>query len=100
MRAPAPNNDGMRSLLTDGTARFRVWAPNAAAVQVMIDDPGGTRSIGLAAEGTTGNWSADQIPAANMKYQYKITTIRCSAWLPISTACVGSILPCALPEGK
>ena len=80
MRAPAPNNDGMGSLLSpDGTtARFRVWAPNAASVQVVIDDEsvqGGVRTIGLAAEGTTGNWSADRIPAAaNTKYQYKITT--------------------------
>jgi len=76
MRAPAPNNDGMGSLLfPDGTVRFRVWTPNAGSVQVIIDYPTGTQRFTLAAEGSTGNWSADQIAAAgNLTYQYGITT--------------------------
>ena len=76
MRAPAPNNDGMGSLLlADNTARFRVWAPNASGVQVLIDYPSGLEVFNLAAEDGTSNWSADQIPAAaNLTYQYKITT--------------------------
>jgi len=76
MRAPAPNNDGMGCLLLpDNTARFRVWAPNASAVQVIIDYPAGAQTVSLASEPGTGNWSADQIPAAaNLTYQYRITT--------------------------
>jgi len=77
MRAPSPNNDGMGSLLyTDGTARFRVWAPNASRVQIFGDFTGAlpANALDLAAELGTGNCSADQIPvAANDKYQYIIT---------------------------
>jgi 1,4-alpha-glucan branching enzyme len=62
-------------LFQDGTVRFRVWAPNAASVQAQVDYPTGTETIDLASEAGTGNWSADQIPgAANLTYQYKITT--------------------------
>jgi 1,4-alpha-glucan branching enzyme len=73
MRAPSPNNDGMGSLLyADGTARFRVWAPNASRVQLVGDFTG--NALDLALEPGTGNWSADQIPVtANDKYQYIIT---------------------------
>jgi 1,4-alpha-glucan branching enzyme len=75
MRAPSPENDGMGSLLTGGTCRFRVWAPNAQRVQVFGDFSGGT-AIDLAPEPGTGNWSADQIPAnAGDKYQYIITNM-------------------------
>ena len=75
MRAPSPANDGMGSLLSGGTCRFRVWAPNAQLVQVFGDFSGGA-SIDLAAEPGTGNWSADQIPAqAGDKYQYIITNM-------------------------
>ena len=43
MRAPSPNNDGMGSLLyADGTARFRVWAPNSSRVQLFGDFTGGS----------------------------------------------------------
>lgn len=77
MRAPSPNNDGMGSLLyADGTARFRIWAPNASRVQLFGDFTGGSSAsaIDLAPEPGTGNWSADQVPvAANEKYQYIIT---------------------------
>jgi 1,4-alpha-glucan branching enzyme len=77
MRAPSPNNDGMGSLLyADGTARFRVWAPNASRVQLFGDFTGGlaANALDLAPEPGTGNWSADQIPVvANDKYQYLIT---------------------------
>jgi len=42
MRAPSPNLDGMGSLLyADGTARFRVWAPNSSRVQLFGDFTGG-----------------------------------------------------------
>jgi hypothetical protein len=42
-------------------------------VQVIINYPTGTQRLALAAEGSTGNWSADQIPAAaNLTYQYRI----------------------------
>ena len=76
MRAPAPNNDGMGCLLLpDNTARFRVWAPNASAVQVIIDYPAGAQTVSMASDPGTGNWSADQIPAAaHLTYQYRITT--------------------------
>jgi 1,4-alpha-glucan branching enzyme len=77
MRSPSPNNDGMGSLLyADGTARFRVWAPNASRVQLYGDFTGGlaANALDLASEPGTGNWSADQIPVtANDKYQYIIT---------------------------
>jgi len=77
MRAPSPENDGMGSLLSGGSCRFRVWAPNASRVQVFGDFNGGTPislALDLAAEGDTGNWSADQIPAsAGDRYQYIIT---------------------------
>ena len=73
MRAPSPDNDGMGSLLhPDGTARFRLWAPNARRVQLVLDE--GTPIGDLAAEGND-NWSADQVPAApNVRYSYLITT--------------------------
>ena len=75
MRAPSPSNDGMGSLLTDGTCRFRVWAPNASLVQVFGDFSNG-QPIPLASEPGTGNWSADQIPAcAGDKYQYIVTNM-------------------------
>jgi 1,4-alpha-glucan branching enzyme len=77
MRAPSPNLDGMGSLLyADGTARFRVWAPNSSRVQLFGDFTGGlpANALDLAPEPGTGNWSADQIPVvANDKYQYIIT---------------------------
>lgn len=73
MRAPAPANDGMGMLLANGTCRFRVWAPNASLVQVVLGSPSAT-PINLAPEGSSGNWSADQIPAsAGDRYQYIIT---------------------------
>ncbi len=73
MRAPAPANDGMGSLLINGSCRFRVWAPNAQRVQVVMGSPSGT-TFDLASEPGTGNWSADQIPASpGDKYQYIIT---------------------------
>ena len=77
MRSPSLNNDGMGSLLyAGGTARFRVWAPNASRVQLFGDFTGElpANALDLAPEPGTGNWSADQIPvAANEKYQYIIT---------------------------
>jgi 1,4-alpha-glucan branching enzyme len=77
MRAPSPNNDGMGSLLyADGTARFRVWAPNSSRVQLFGDFTGGSsaNAIDLAPEPGTGNWSADHVPvAANDKHQYIIS---------------------------
>ena len=77
MRAPSPNNDGMGSLFyPDGTARFRVWAPNASRVQLFGDFTGGSpaSALDLGPEPGTGNWSADQVPvSANDKYQYIIT---------------------------
>jgi 1,4-alpha-glucan branching enzyme len=74
MRAPAPENDGMGCLLSNTGCRFRVWAPNASAVQVILDDPKTGPTWDLAPEPGTGNWSADQIIApAGSKYQYIIT---------------------------
>ena len=76
MRAPAANNDGMGSLLyPDGTCRFRVWAPFAQSVQVEGDfTTWRTAPLSLAREGTSGNWSADQIPVtAGQMYKYLIT---------------------------
>ena len=73
MRAPAPNNDGMGSMLTGDTCRFRVWAPNAERVQVT-GEFNGEQPIDLAPEGSSGNWSADEIAAqAGERYQYIIT---------------------------
>jgi 1,4-alpha-glucan branching enzyme len=76
VRAPAPDNDGMGSLLRpDGSCRFRVWAPNARRVQVMGDFTNwNSAPLDLASEGSSGNWSADQIPAqAGQMYKYLIT---------------------------
>src|SRR5215475_150046 len=40
MSAPSLKNDGMGSLLyPDSTARFRVWAPFAANIDVILDHP-------------------------------------------------------------
>ena len=76
MTAPSQRNDGMGSLLSsDGTARFRVWAPFAAQIDVILDHPAAGTTIALANEPGTPNWSADEIPAlANTRYQYRITT--------------------------
>ena len=74
MRAPAPNNDGMGSLPSDQGCRFRVWAPNAQKVQVILNDAQNGPAFDLAPEPGTGNWSADQIDApAGTTYQYIIT---------------------------
>ena len=76
MNAPAGKNDGMGSLLySDGTARFRMWAPHAAEVQVVLDHPGPGTAFTLANEPGTPNWSVDGVPALiNTRYQYSITT--------------------------
>ena len=57
MRALAPSNDGMGSLLyPDGTCRFRVWAPYAHRVQVMGDFTSwNSAPLDLAPEGSSGN---------------------------------------------
>jgi 1,4-alpha-glucan branching enzyme len=66
----------MGSLLyPDGTARFRVWAPHAAQVEVILDYPVAGTTFALANEPGTPNWSADGIAAQpNTRYQYRITT--------------------------
>ena len=77
MNAPSQKNDGMGSLYYsgDGTARFRVWAPFAAQVDVILDHPVANTTFALANEAGTPNWSADGIPAPpNTRYQYRITT--------------------------
>jgi 1,4-alpha-glucan branching enzyme len=76
MKAPSAKNDGMGSLLyADGTARFRVWAPFAQQVDVIVDNPAANTTFTLASEAGTNNWSADGIPAkVNTRYQYRITT--------------------------
>lgn len=74
MRAPAPNNDGMGSLPSGQGCRFRVWAPNAQRVQVILNDAQNGPAFDLASEPGTGNWSADQIDAPpGTAYQYIIT---------------------------
>ena len=77
MNAPSQKNDGMGSLYYsgDGTARFRVWAPFAAQIDVILDHPVANTTFALANEAGTPNWSADGIPAPpNTRYQYRITT--------------------------
>jgi 1,4-alpha-glucan branching enzyme len=77
MNAPSQNQDGMGSLLySDGTARFRLWAPSASGVDVVLwDAAGAITTYALANENGTPNWSADGIAAvANTCYQYVITT--------------------------
>jgi 1,4-alpha-glucan branching enzyme len=76
MRAPALENDGMGSLLTGEGCRFRVWAPNAERVQLVLDAANNAPAGDLAAEPGTGNWSADQVDApAGTKYQYIVTNM-------------------------
>lgn len=77
MNAPSHKNDGMGSLLyADGTARFRLWAPHAAKVELILDHPAPSTIFSLANEPGTPNWSADNIPAnSNTRYQYRITTL-------------------------
>ena len=76
MNAPSQKNDGMGSrLYSDNTSRFRLWAPFASDVQVILDHPLPDTTYALANEPGTPNWSADGIPAAaNTRYQYLITT--------------------------
>jgi 1,4-alpha-glucan branching enzyme len=76
MSAPSHKNDGMGSLsYPDNTVRFRLWAPFAALVDVILDHPVPGTTFALAKEPGTPNWSADGIPApANTRYQYRITT--------------------------
>ena len=58
--------------LNSPTARFRVWAPNAQRVRLTLNN---AEPVDLAPEGSSGNWSIDEVPAnANDKYQYIITT--------------------------
>jgi 1,4-alpha-glucan branching enzyme len=64
----------MGSLLTASGCRFRVWAPNASRVQVVLDNIGNPPGFDLGAEPGTGNWSADEVNIpAGTKYQYIIT---------------------------
>lgn len=77
MNAPSQRQDGMGSFLyPDGTVRFRVWAPFASGVQVVLwDSAQASATFELKNEVGTPNWSADGIPArANTLYQYVITT--------------------------
>src|SRR5205814_52839 len=77
MPTPAAKNDGMGSLLyTDGTCRFRVWAPFGKRVQVVGDFNGVAGAvIELAAEGN-GNWSCD-VPGVGplTLYRYRIENV-------------------------
>jgi 1,4-alpha-glucan branching enzyme len=76
MRAPAPENDGMGSLPSGQGCRFRVWAPNAQRVQLVLDNAANQPVGDLAAEPGTGNWSADQVDVpAGTKYQYIVTNM-------------------------
>ena len=77
MGAPSQKLDGMGSLYdaSDKTSRFRVWAPFAAKIEVILDYPAANTVVALANEPGTPNWSADGIPAPpNTRYQYRITT--------------------------
>ncbi len=75
MRVPAPLNDGMGSLLESTGCRFRVWAPNASRVQVVLDNISNAPAFDLGPEPGTGNWSADQVAGigAGRKVQYVST---------------------------
>src|ERR1700683_2662118 len=75
MRVPAPSNEGMGSLLTPAGCRFRVWAPNASRVQVVLDNIANPPAFDLGSEPGAGNWSADQVEgiAVGTKFQYVIT---------------------------
>jgi len=75
MRVPAPLNDGMGSLLEPTGCRFRLWAPNASRVQVVLDNIHNAPAFDLGPEPGAGNWSADQVQeiSPNRKYQYVIT---------------------------
>jgi len=76
MRAPAPENDGMGSLFAGNGCRFRLWAPNARRVQLVLGNASNQPAGDLAAEPGTGNWSADHVEAPpGTKYQYIITNI-------------------------
>jgi 1,4-alpha-glucan branching enzyme len=68
----AAKNDGMGSkLYSDGTCRFRVWAPFAKRVQVVFKNSA-IASADLTSEGN-GNWSTD-VPGVSTlaMYQYFI----------------------------
>src|SRR4051794_727868 len=74
IRSPsAANTAAGANLFANGTsASFRVWAPNGSAVQVLLrQDPSQTyQRFALAAEGTSGYWSAD-ISGVQSDYQYR-----------------------------
>jgi 1,4-alpha-glucan branching enzyme len=76
MGAPSQKYDGMGSLAySDGTVRFRLWAPHAAQVDVILDYPAAGTTFALANEQGTPNWSVDDVVApVNTRYQYRITT--------------------------
>jgi 1,4-alpha-glucan branching enzyme len=76
MAVTAPSTRaGMGSIPFPGGVTFRVWAPDASAVAVLLAQPGGgSSSVPLAAE-AGGIWSADvEGVGAGQQYQYVLTT--------------------------
>ena len=73
--APALGNDGMGSLFYgNDECRFRVWAPFADAVEVVLTCPGGDIPITLERE-PNGNWSGVVKGVQPLqKYRYSIET--------------------------
>ncbi len=75
MAVTAPSSrPGMGSIPFPGGVTFRVWAPHASAVAVLLAPPDGASSVPLATE-AGGIWSADvEGVAAGQQYQYVLTT--------------------------
>jgi 1,4-alpha-glucan branching enzyme len=75
-RAPAPNNDGMGCLLFgNDECRFRVWAPSAEKVELVLLSPGAPDTTIALKREMSGNWSAVvKGVQALQKYKYRIKT--------------------------
>lgn len=62
---------GGAQLLSGDRTRFRLWAPNARSVQVVLKDQG---EYALAAEEGEAGWFSAEVPCgAGTHYQYKVT---------------------------
>jgi 1,4-alpha-glucan branching enzyme len=78
-KAPSDPASGMgANLLSDGAGvSFRVWAPNASAVQVLLraTDAEGYQSLDLAADPANGAYYSADVLGAGREHQYRFSIV-------------------------